>query len=250
MPLSALRSRSPSGRRDPPRSPRSFCARARPRCARRTFPGRGSSSSGPRREDPGDVVTWGLLAEVRQQADDPRGAAEACESLARTSVVDEHQLLAWYDAGRLWLDEVADEGSRAERLRASRSHRSHLPGCLPPAQRALHASAATGASWPRSSSADSSPPPTTTTASSSKWSALRCSFGGRCPWRAPRPRVGAGDEGRPRRRARDVRGPLRLPAGLGGRGAVLGPPRAPRPGARTSSATSTSGSASSTPSTP
>jgi tetratricopeptide (TPR) repeat protein len=60
-------------------------------------------------EDPGDVVTWGLLAEVRQQAADPRGAAEACESLARTSVVDEHRLLAWYDAGRLWLDEVDDE---------------------------------------------------------------------------------------------------------------------------------------------
>ncbi|MGO8995810.1 MAG: hypothetical protein ACLQVI_21065 [Polyangiaceae bacterium] len=60
-------------------------------------------------EDPGDVVTWGLLAEVRQQAEDPRGAAEACESLARTSVVDEHRLLAWYDAGRLWLDEALDE---------------------------------------------------------------------------------------------------------------------------------------------
>ncbi len=59
-------------------------------------------------EDPGDVVTWGLLAEVRQQAEDPRGAAEACESLARTSAVDEHRLLAWYDAGRLWLDEVHD----------------------------------------------------------------------------------------------------------------------------------------------
>ena len=60
-------------------------------------------------EDPGDVVTWGLLAEVRQQAGDPRGAAEACESLARTSTVDEHRLLAWYDAGRLWLDDVGEE---------------------------------------------------------------------------------------------------------------------------------------------
>ena len=59
-------------------------------------------------EDPGDVVTWGLLAEVRQQLEDSRGAAEACESLARTSAVDEHRLLAWYDAGRLWLDEVGD----------------------------------------------------------------------------------------------------------------------------------------------
>src|SRR5262249_22193465 len=60
-------------------------------------------------EDPGDVVTWGLLADVRQRAGDARGAAEACESLARTSVVGEHQLLAWYDAGRIWLDEVKDE---------------------------------------------------------------------------------------------------------------------------------------------
>ncbi len=59
-------------------------------------------------EDPGDVVTWGLLAEVRQRAGDDRATAEACESLARTSVVSEHRLLAWYDAGRLWLDEVGD----------------------------------------------------------------------------------------------------------------------------------------------
>jgi predicted Zn-dependent protease len=59
-------------------------------------------------EDPGDVVTWGLLADVRQRAGDPRGAAEACESLARTSVVPAHQLPAWYDAARFWLDDVHD----------------------------------------------------------------------------------------------------------------------------------------------
>jgi lipopolysaccharide biosynthesis regulator YciM len=59
-------------------------------------------------EDPGDVVTWGLLADVRQRVGDMRGAAEACESLARTSEVEEHQLLAWYDAGRMWLDDVGD----------------------------------------------------------------------------------------------------------------------------------------------
>ncbi|HEY2515088.1 MAG TPA: tetratricopeptide repeat protein, partial [Polyangiaceae bacterium] len=60
-------------------------------------------------EDPGDVVAWGQLADARRRAGDPRGAAEACESLGRTSAVREHRLLAWYDAGRLWLDEVRDE---------------------------------------------------------------------------------------------------------------------------------------------
>ena len=55
-------------------------------------------------EDSGDVVTWGLLAEVRQRTNDGRGAAEAGESLARTSGVPHHQLLAWYDSARLWLD--------------------------------------------------------------------------------------------------------------------------------------------------
>jgi tetratricopeptide (TPR) repeat protein len=59
-------------------------------------------------EDPGDVVTWGFLAEVRQRAGEIRETAEACESLARTSVVREHQLLAWYDAAKIWLDEVND----------------------------------------------------------------------------------------------------------------------------------------------
>ncbi len=60
-------------------------------------------------EDPGDVVTWGFLAEVRERTGETRAAAEACESLARTSVVPEHQLLAWYDAARIWLDEVKDD---------------------------------------------------------------------------------------------------------------------------------------------
>ncbi|HEY1694273.1 MAG TPA: tetratricopeptide repeat protein [Polyangiaceae bacterium] len=60
-------------------------------------------------EDPGDVVAWGLLTDVRQRAGDARGAAEACESLARSSLVREHQLLAWYDAGRFWSDEVQDD---------------------------------------------------------------------------------------------------------------------------------------------
>jgi len=59
-------------------------------------------------EDPGDVVTWGFLAEVRERTGEKRAAADACESLARTSVVPEHQLLAWFDAARIWLDEVDD----------------------------------------------------------------------------------------------------------------------------------------------
>lgn len=59
-------------------------------------------------EDPGDVVTWGFLAEVRERAGETRAAAEACESLARTSVVPAHQLLAWCDAAKIWLDEVKD----------------------------------------------------------------------------------------------------------------------------------------------
>lgn len=59
-------------------------------------------------EDPGDVVTWGFLAEIRERAGEVSGAADACESLARTSVVAEHQLLAWYDAAKIWLEEVKD----------------------------------------------------------------------------------------------------------------------------------------------
>jgi predicted Zn-dependent protease len=60
-------------------------------------------------KDPGDMVAWGFLAEARSQASDLRRAAEACESLARTSSVPEHQLLAWYDAAELWLTEVKDQ---------------------------------------------------------------------------------------------------------------------------------------------
>jgi tetratricopeptide (TPR) repeat protein len=60
-------------------------------------------------EDPGDVVAWGLLADVCQRSGDTRAAAEACESLARSSMVREHQLLAWYDAGRMWADDARDD---------------------------------------------------------------------------------------------------------------------------------------------
>ena len=70
-------------------------------------------------EDPGDLVVWGLLADVRQRAGDSRGAAEACESLARSSMVREHQLLAWYDAGRIWADEARDDDRAVIALEAA-----------------------------------------------------------------------------------------------------------------------------------
>jgi tetratricopeptide (TPR) repeat protein len=59
-------------------------------------------------EDAADVVTWGFLAEVLEREGELRLAAEACENLARTSAVPEHQILAWHDAARIWLDEVND----------------------------------------------------------------------------------------------------------------------------------------------
>ena len=70
-------------------------------------------------EDPGDVVAWGLLADVCQRSGDQRGAAEACEALARSSSVREHQLLAWYDAGRIWSEEAHDEDRAMVALEAA-----------------------------------------------------------------------------------------------------------------------------------
>src|SRR5690606_19883226 len=49
------------------------------------------------------------LAEMRERAGEAQGAAEACESLARASVVPEHQVLAWYEAAVLWLGQAGDE---------------------------------------------------------------------------------------------------------------------------------------------
>jgi tetratricopeptide (TPR) repeat protein len=70
-------------------------------------------------EDPGDVVAWGTLAEIREATGDTRGAAEACESLARSSTVMRHQLLAWYEAGRLWQDGAADDDRALMALEAA-----------------------------------------------------------------------------------------------------------------------------------
>jgi len=61
-------------------------------------------------EDPADVVTWRELADVRKRVGDMPAAAEAWESLARTSTVTAHKLAAWHDAGHLWLDDVHDDG--------------------------------------------------------------------------------------------------------------------------------------------
>jgi len=54
-------------------------------------------------EDPGDLVAFRLLAEVRRASGDAFGAAEAHEAVARLSLVPRHRLDAWYDAASLWL---------------------------------------------------------------------------------------------------------------------------------------------------
>lgn len=71
-------------------------------------------------EDPGDVVTWAMLASAREQAGNLEGAAEAHESHARTSAVQEHQLGAWFEAATLWQRaESTDVSTRDERATAA-----------------------------------------------------------------------------------------------------------------------------------
>jgi len=53
-------------------------------------------------EDPGDLIAYRLLAEVKHALGNSVGAAEAHEALARLSLVPAHCLDAWYDAARLW----------------------------------------------------------------------------------------------------------------------------------------------------
>ncbi len=67
-------------------------------------------------DDPGDSVAWALLADVCLRAGDNRAAAEAFEALARSAMVRDHQLQAWGDAGRIWLDDVKDEDRAAVAL--------------------------------------------------------------------------------------------------------------------------------------
>ena len=101
-------------------------------------------------EDPGDVAAWSALKHARLRASDARGAAEASEALARCSQVAAHQLAAWYDAGRLWDDDLrdpdraivsleaaaaidvahADVFDRLSRIYAARSMQPELAGLL------------------------------------------------------------------------------------------------------------------------
>ena len=67
-------------------------------------------------EDTGDVVAWTLLSEVRRHLGDHRGAAEACESVARDSLVKEQRLRAWYEAAQLWLDGAQDPDRAASAM--------------------------------------------------------------------------------------------------------------------------------------
>jgi len=71
--------------------------------------------------DPGDVLGWSLLADVRRRAGDLRGAAEAEESLARSSESPPRQISALYEAARLWMDEVKDEERAMGALEAAAS---------------------------------------------------------------------------------------------------------------------------------
>ncbi len=64
-------------------------------------------------EDPGDVVAWELLARARRETGNQRGAAEANEALARTSVVVERQLAALVRRWALWQDGDAKDEDRA-----------------------------------------------------------------------------------------------------------------------------------------
>jgi hypothetical protein len=68
-------------------------------------------------EDPGDVNAWATLKEARSRAGDSTGAAEAAEALARSSLVPEHQLAAWYEAGSLW-DARAEASAEGERTKS------------------------------------------------------------------------------------------------------------------------------------
>jgi tetratricopeptide (TPR) repeat protein len=70
-------------------------------------------------EDPGDIAIWALLAEVRRRGGDARGAAEAYEALARSSLVTEHQLEAWQKAAQVYADDVGDTEKAMRALEAA-----------------------------------------------------------------------------------------------------------------------------------
>jgi lipoprotein NlpI len=70
-------------------------------------------------EDAGDVVAWRQLAALYERTGATTKAAEAYESLARSSVVEAHQLEGWYESARLWLlPEGRDEARAVAALEA------------------------------------------------------------------------------------------------------------------------------------
>ena len=75
-----------------------------------------TSLEGCTSEDPGDIVAYRLLAEVRQASGDTFRAAEAHESIARLSVVPAHRLDAWYEAATRWLSDEAHSEQATQAL--------------------------------------------------------------------------------------------------------------------------------------
>ncbi len=69
--------------------------------------------------DAGDVSAWEKLVDVRRGMKNPSGAADAMESLARTSQIPAHQLSWWHQAAILWGDEVHDDARARAALEAA-----------------------------------------------------------------------------------------------------------------------------------
>ena len=216
-------------------------ARARPRRASGELDEARSLLERAATEDPGDVVAWGLLADVRQRAGDPRGAAEACEALARSSVGPRAPARSpGTTPGASGRTSAHDEDRAIVALEAAAAIDVALRGDLRPPLAPLRAAQdAAGAREPaRAAHRGRSP----TRRSGSPW---RCAAGGSCSrWATPTARarafeVGARRAARRRGRALGVRRPLRRAAGLGRRRAGAGAPRAPPARRPRSSATST-----------
>ena len=68
--------------------------------------------------DPADVVAWRMLAHLRKERGNISGCAEAYESLARASAVEEHKLDAWFAAGCVLADAEGDAKDDARAIAA------------------------------------------------------------------------------------------------------------------------------------